>query len=127
MAEGNLKQAEIDHLLERIQGTSGFSAADFEDADNAVDKLAIAQKKINKAKTVRALADRLYFAMDMRSDPETIEEARRDLHSEAFGLWCANRGIDKNDYYSIIKKELKRRGLRYVSANPPGFKLVKIC
>jgi len=64
--------------------------------------------------------------MAMCYDQERIDEAIRDLHNEMFGLWCANRGIDKKDYFSIMKKEIKRRGLRYISSNPPGYKLVKI-
>jgi len=117
----DLRQDEIDHLLESIQGSS-----DFETIDNTTNKLNAAITVIKRAKTVYALSNRLYFAMATRADYDTIKEARRDLHTEAFGLWCANRGIEKNDYYAIIKRELKKRGLRYINTNPPGYKLVKV-
>ena len=116
----DLKQDEIDHLLNSFQGTT-----DFEAIDNSVDKLEAATKIVKKAKAVRALMNRLYFAMATSSNHEIIREATRDLHNEMFGLWCVNRGMDKKDYYALIKKELKRRGLRYISINPPGYKLVK--
>jgi len=117
----DLRQDEIDHLLESIQGTT-----DFQSIDDTANKINAAQKTEKIAKKVQALAGRLYFAMATRADFETILEARRDLHNEAFGLWCANRGIDKNDYYAIIRRELKKRGLRFTQKNPPGYKLVKI-
>jgi len=115
---GDLKQDEIDHLLDSLKNTADF--------DETALKVNSSEIVIKKAKTVRALTNRLYFAMAMRASSEVISYAKQDLHNEMFGLWCANRGIEKNDYYTLIKKELKRRGLRYVSSNPSGFKLVKV-
>jgi hypothetical protein len=112
MAEANLKQDEIDHILDSLKGADGYDAV-----GSTLDKANAALAIVKKAKAVYALMERLYFTMATRADLEAVKEARHDLHCEAFGLWCANKGIGKDDYYAIIRRELKRRGLRYVSAD----------
>jgi len=119
MPELTLKQDEIDHLMESIQGS-----ADIGSTDNTYDDLEWGKAIVRKSKTIRALSNRLYFAMATHADPWIIKEAKNDLHNEAFGLWCLKRKIDKSDYYAIIKRELKKRNLRFIRNNPPGFKLV---
>jgi hypothetical protein len=115
----DLRQDEIDHLMENIKDGIDLN-------NDAIYKADMSVATIKRAKTVRALTNRLCFAMITRANDETIKEAGRDLHNEMFGLWCANRRIEKSDYYSIVRKELKKRNLRFISANPPGCKLVRI-
>jgi hypothetical protein len=114
-----LNQAEIDQILQALEG--GETSFDIN------QKVAAASiDNARKAKDVKACIERYYFAMAAKEDLYKIKEARRDLHIAGFSLWCSNRGISKDEYYSIMKKEMKKRGLRYVSSNPSGYKLVRI-
>jgi hypothetical protein len=117
---GDLKQEEIDQILETLSA----GAPDFE-AMEILSSSAAAKDAVQKARTVRACIARLNFSLAARAGPGEIREARQGLHVAAFGLWCANRGMQKSDYYAAVRRGLKKRGLRYVGSNPPGFKLVR--
>jgi hypothetical protein len=119
MPNDNLGQDDIDHLLANLRDGTSF---EFDDSAGKVDAATV----IKKAKAVKALMNKLNFVMAMRLDHNTIRDISRDLHNEMFGLWCANHGITKDDYFVIIKRELRKRKLHFVSTNPPGYKLVRV-
>jgi len=120
VAQQDLSQDEIDHLTESLQG-----AADIDPIETEVTTTEKLDALKRKSKNVHTLSKRLYYLMMVRADFDKVNDARRDLHNAKFGLWCANRSMEKKDYYLMIKKELKKRGLLYVSVNPPGYKLMR--
>jgi hypothetical protein len=119
MDNNQLTQDEIDKLL---KGYSGDMPGDITGSSTG----ALPSSK-EKAATVKTCLKRLDFLRETRADLHIIHSAKIDLHNAAFSLWCANHGMSyKEDYYARIRVELKRRGLRYVGSNPPGYKLVKV-
>ena len=117
--ESQLNQHEIDLLMESINtGTDSFDVSRVESSlPNVLNK---------KIKTVRSYISRYFFRLINASSYDEIKEARWAFHYEAFSLWCSKKGISKDDYYILMRKEMKKRNLMYIDTNPPGYKLVRI-
>ena len=105
----HMTQDEIDRLTNSfLNGDELDTNSILEESDNV---LAL---PINK--TMLAMVKRLEWTRRNESF-ENIREARKALHEAAFNNWLIKKRMTRYDYYSLMNRELKKRGY------PPYFRL----
>jgi hypothetical protein len=112
MASEQMSQAEIDALLQTI--TAG-------DPDVSSDAGGNIDRRWSNA--VGHAKGRLDFARQNLNADE-VREARDKLHFESFNLWLVSHGMERGDYYRLMRQAIKREGLFWFPFNPPGWKLL---
>ena len=107
MSDEKLSQAEIDFIFATINSAPD----DVKEIDAKDIELHYNQHK----KLYRQLASaqkRYEFAMECGASYSEIQELRRDLHYYAFRNWLMHKWMDKEQYYALMRKEMKKRGMR---------------
>ena len=101
-----MTQDEIDSLRDSIHS---------DEPANETQEQAEKKKKVKKSYAAfLTMIKRLDFARNNLSFTEQTE-ARKNLRHAAFDLWLANRNIKRTEYYRLMNKEAKKRGM------PPPF------
>ena len=103
MAEEKLSQSEIDLLMQSFHSGSDYNTV--EDAQTKIDRHRKLYKKLRYA------IKRYYTAMENGYSFEAVNEARRNMHHYAFKNWLAHREMDRQQYYELMRKEMKKRGI----------------
>ena len=102
MAE-QLSQSDIDILTSQYLSETGVDASIvLKETENIDSK--------SKSKTMLSMLKRLEYARENESFYK-VREARKSLHIAAFDLWLSRKGMTRNEYYALMNKELKKRGL----------------
>ena len=106
MAE-DLSQAEIDRLLETInREPNEIAVVSIEEAERRAKYLR------NLYKQLRSAEKRYYAAMENGASHDVVMEHRRAFHHYAFKNWLERRGMDRGQYYALMREEMKKRGMR---------------
>jgi len=99
-----LSQSEIDLLTQTFHSGSDYNA--LEDEQAKIDRHRKLYKELQRA------IKRYFTAMENGYSFEVVNEARRNMHHYAFKNWLEHRGMDRQQYYALIRKEMKKRGMR---------------
>jgi len=103
MTGEKLSQNEIDHLTQAFHSGSDYNA--LEDEQAKIDRHRKLYKELQRA------IKRYFTAMENGYSFEVVNEARRNMHHYAFKNWLEHRGMDRQQYYELIRKEMKKRGM----------------
>ena len=105
MAE-DLSQADIDRLMASI----GSEPSEI-DADEA-EAIKLHAERHRKIRKQLAYALKRYdFALQSNEPHHVIKEQRDAVHYYAFKNWLMSKRMDKDQYYALMRKEMKKRGM----------------
>ena len=104
MAQEILDQEQIDHLLRQIESGEEVDVTSVQQETSSI----LAQPK---SRTMLAMVKRLEWAR-LNGSYEEAREARKFLHESAFENWLAKHKMDRKDFYQLLNREAKKRGVR---------------
>ena len=105
-----LSQTEIDFIFEAFNNAPG-EVAEVSFDDKEADRLHYERHR-KLYKQLVSTQKRYEDAMECRAPHSEIQERRRDLHCYAFRNWLMCRRMSKEQYYALMRKEMKKRGMR---------------
>jgi len=104
-----LSQAEIDLFLEAYNNASGKPV---EANLNDIEAAKLRNKQHGKVyKQLLSALKRYEYALESRAPYNEIQEQRRNVHFYAFKNWLMHKRLDKEQFYDLIRKEIKKREL----------------
>ena len=104
MAQEVLNQEQIDHLLRQIESGDEVDVTSVQEETSSV----LASPK---SRTMLAMIKRLEWAR-YNGSFEEVREARKFLHESAFENWLIKRKLDRREFYQLMNREAKRRGMK---------------
>jgi len=105
MADDDLSQYDIDRLFENIANEPSNDG--IEETTKKHD-----ERLRNLGKQLASAVKRYDFALQ-NGEPYHIIKAHRDaMHYYAFKNWLMKRNMDKEQYYALVRKEMRKRGMR---------------
>ena len=107
MSDADLSQYDIDRLLETINSEPSETAI-----DDAEERRLYDEQHKNLGKQLASAIKRYDFALQNNEPHHVIRELREALHYYAFKNWLMSKKMDKEQYYTLIRKEMKKRGMR---------------
>jgi len=104
-----MTQEEIDKLMQNI------SMGEIDDPVNSIFHSSLNADECKfKYNAIRAAIARYDHAL-LNGSIDEAKEARRNLHRAAFSNWLLKKSMTKIEYYSLMNRELQKRGY------PPRF------
>ena len=106
MAE-DLSQADIDRLM------ASFGNEPSEIAAEEAEAIKLRAERCRRLyKQLMSAIKRYGEAMENGEPEHVVRELRQAWHYYAFKNWLEKKEIDKDQYYALMRKEMKKRGMR---------------